>query len=367
MKLFIKNNLEYNDVYIHFLDKNKKEISKEVIKDNLDVNLENACFCYFSLNELSSEIIILSKNVSLLVLNKDNDKINVSLSVKDEDDFGKVETYTLKDEKNLFFRDNKEKRIHVLLPKGYDRNKKYGVILMFDAQNIFDKNKVGNYTALNDPYGGWQIEASLSLLKDKYIVIGIENADKYREIELTPSTKMGKFKDILLTINEENLLKGELDYFGDFINETVFPFIEKKYSLDLDEVGIVGSSCGGLASFYLGLRDYLKYKFIFTFTPATGFIEDETLEKFYDKINFVENKDKLPYIFYYQGNKGDLERLLFNVNQNLIPLLVNKEYPKNKIESYIEETAEHNEIMWRYGFNYAINKYIDYKEKKDGR
>lgn len=367
MKLYIKSNLDNQETYIHYLDNNKLEINKELVSKEVNVDLSIVKFIYFSLGKLNSEIIILSNNLSLLILNEDNDKINVSLSINDESNFGKVETYTLKDDKNLFFREDKEKRIHILLPKEYDRNKKYGVVLMFDAQNIFDKNKVGNYTELNDPYGGWQVEASLSSFNDKYIFVGIENADKYREIELTPSTKMGKFKDILLTINEENLLKGELDHFGDFINETVFPFIENKYSVDLNEVGIVGSSCGGLASFYLGLRDYLKYKFIFTFTPATGFIKDETLEKFYDKINFVENKDKLPYIFYYQGNKGDLERLLFNVNQNLIPLLINKGYPKNKIESYIEETAEHNEIMWRYGFNYAIKKYIDYKEKKDGR
>ena len=65
---------------------------------------------------------------------------------------------------------------------------------MFDSQNCFDLNKVGNYTSKNDPYGGWQIESSIN---DEYIVVGIENADKYRSIELTPSKKEVEFKDVL--------------------------------------------------------------------------------------------------------------------------------------------------------------------------
>ena len=76
-------------------------------------------------------------------------------------------------------------------------------------------------------------------------------------------------------------------------------------------------------------------------------------------INFIKNKDKLPYIFYYQGNKGDLEVLLHDLNKELISTLINEGYPKELIDVYIEESAEHNETMWRYGFNYAIIKYIE--------
>ena len=36
---------------------------------------------------------------------------------------------------------------------------------------------------------------------------------------------------------------------------------------------------------------------------------------------------------------------------------------KELIDSYIEESAEHNETMWRYGFNYAIMKYIEKRGK----
>lgn len=363
MNLYIDNLKSNNNVYIHLLDNNKKEIKKELVSFQMEIDENLYKFCYFSSLEKKSEIIIISSNLSLIELKEEEDKINAFLGVYNESDYGKVETFILEDSKNLFFRADKKKKIHVLLPKGYSKEEKYGVIIMFDAQNLFSIDKVGKYTELNDPYGGWQIDASLaSLDKNNYIVVGIENADKYREIELTPSTRVVNFKSILYELNEEGLLHGELDSFGDFINETLFPYIEKNYSVNLNEVGIAGSSCGGLASFYLGIKDYKKYKFIFTFTPATGFIEDETLKDIYQKIDF-KNKEDLPYLFYYQGNKGELEHLLFEVNKNFILLLLESSYKEDLIESYIEETADHNEIMWRYGFNYAIKKYLDFKER----
>lgn len=374
MILFINNNLKAEKVYIHLMNKKRKTIKiMEVVSNEIEIDLNKYQFCYFKDDKNNkTEKIILSNNLSEIRLdyNRITKRNDANVYVHNESAYGTIHNITLRDEKNLFFRDNKEKNLNILLPKNYDSNKKYGVIIMFDSQNIFDINKIGKYTKYNDPYGGWQVEASLASLKkitnQEYIVVGIENCDKYREIELTPSTKMGKFKDILLTLNEDNLLKGELDYFGDFINETVFPYVESHYNVDLNEVGIVGSSCGGLASFYLGLRDFNRYKFIFTFTPATGFIEDETLEKFYKKINLKKNQNELPYLFYYQGKKGKLEKLLYDINLNFLPLLIKNGYPKELIDEYLEVSAEHNETMWRYGFNYAIYKYIEFKGKRYG-
>ena len=37
-------------------------------------------------------------------------------------------------------------------------------------------------------------------------------------------------------------------------------------------------------------------------------------------------------------------------------------YPEDKLFGYTEISAEHNEIMWRYAFNYFMNIY--HKEKK---
>ena len=368
MIIHIENKIALNNLILNLMNDNYQIISKKELDLNynqIEIDLNKYKYLSFDFDDKKSEIVILSNNISKLVLEyneltKTND---IYLSINNYDDYGKVENFKLIDEKNLYYRKDKSKNINVLLPRNYDENKKYGVIIMFDSQNIFDKRKVGNYTDKNDPYGGWQVETSLlnisRLYNFEYIVVGIENADEYREMELTPSQEYVKFKKELLSLEDNNLLNGKLDDLGNFINETLLPFVKSKYNVDINELGIVGSSCGGLASFYLGLRDYLNYKFIFTFTPATGFIEDSSLIELYKKIDFMKNNDKLPYIFYYQGNKGELEHLLYTINQNLLSLLYENGYKKEQIDEYIELSAEHNETMWRYGFNYAIIKYIE--------
>ena len=354
MNIKIKCN---NELITHILDENYEEV-RIVDSYSIEVNLNKDYYLFFSILDKKSEIIRISNLLSCLEVKylDDNKKLEVNIN---SNNYGEVKVVRLKDEKNLFFRDDKEKVINILLPFNYDKNKKYGLILMFDSQNIFDLNKVGKYTLLNDPYGGWQVDCTLSVIKEKYnkeyIVVGIENADKYRATELTPSSKKYEFKDILKDLGEENLLDGEMDYFDDFINETLFPFIFIEYNIDLKEIGIVGASSGGLASYYIGLKNYLKYKFIFTFTPATGFIKDESLNKFYRNIDFNRN---IPYIFYFQGKKGFLENILYEVNKDLINNLVKSNYKKENIYKYIEESYDHNEISWRFAFNYFMDVYL---------
>lgn len=363
MRLYIENKVS-KLVYIYLLGNNSH--TRRIIKNEMDIDLNKYKFCYFKDEDNNkTERIILSNNLKGICLdfNLKTNKFDAYLFVKNAN-YNKVKTVTLYDEKNLAFREDKKKNIHILLPNDYISNKKYGVLLMFDSQNIFDLNKVGHYTDKNDPYGGWNVESSI--YSYEYIVVGIENSDEYREKELTPSLKSVEFKDVLYKLNDDGLLKGELDYFRKFINETLFPYLINNYNIDLNNLGICGSSCGGLASFYIGLKDYNKYKFVFTFTPATGFIKDASLEKIYKEIDFKKNKESLPYIFYYQGKKGELEKLLFNVNKNLINNLVKNGYPNDLIDKYIENSADHNETVWRYAFNYAIIKYMEYKENKDG-
>lgn len=354
MNLKIKCN---NELITHILNENYQEIRIEK-SNSFNINLNSDCYLYFDILDKKSEIIRISNLLTSLEVIYYDDKEKLEVNI-DSNNYGEVKVVKLKDEKNLFFREDKEKVINILLPFNYDKNKKYGLIIMFDSQNIYDLNKVGKYTSLNDPYGGWQVDSTLSIVKEKYlkeyIVVGIEDADKYRATELTPSSKIYEFKDILKDLGEENLLNGEMDHFDDFINETLLPYIFNEYNIDLNEIGIIGASSGGLASYYIGLKNHSKYKFIFTFTPATGFIKDESLYEFYNKIDF--NKS-LPYIFYFQGKKGILENILYEVNKDLINNLVKSNYKKENIYEYIEESYDHNEVSWRFAFNYFMDVYL---------
>ena len=204
MNLNIKCN---NELITHILDENYKEIRIEK-SNSFNLDLNNECFLYFDILDKKSEIIRISNLLTSLEVNYYDDKEKLEVNI-DSDNYGEVKVVKLKDEKNLLFREDKEKVINILLPFNYDKNKKYGLIIMFDSQNIYDLNKVGKYTSLNDPYGGWQVDSTLSIVKEKYhkeyIVVGIEDADKYRATELTPSSKIYEFKDILKDLGEESL------------------------------------------------------------------------------------------------------------------------------------------------------------------
>ena len=207
--IYIENNITLKELKACILN-DKYEINR-IVKLNsenstLEIDYSNDAYLYFMFDDSKGEIIKISKNISKLELryNEKTKSNDVYLSLLNELDYGEVKVVTLKDEKNLFFREDKEKIINILLPKEYNHSKKYGVIIMFDSQNIYDINKVGKYTEKNDPYNGWQVETSLASLREltnkEYIVVGIEDADYYREIELTPSSKKFEFNKLFHSV-----------------------------------------------------------------------------------------------------------------------------------------------------------------------
>ena len=71
------------------------------------------------------------------------------------------------------------KKIWVYLPKNYSTSqKKYPVIYMHDAQNLFDAET--SYS------GEWNVDEKLDSINAQVIVIGIEHGNDKRMEELTP-------------------------------------------------------------------------------------------------------------------------------------------------------------------------------------
>lgn len=71
------------------------------------------------------------------------------------------------------------KKIWIYLPEGYLTSaKKYSVIYMHDAQNLFD--------AKTSFSGEWNVDEKLDSLKAPVIVVGIEHGNEKRIDELTP-------------------------------------------------------------------------------------------------------------------------------------------------------------------------------------
>lgn len=132
-------------------------------------------------------------------------------------------------------------QVTLYLPAGYQKSgKKYPVLYALDGQNLFD-----NKTAFS---GEWQLDENIEALQkkgllDDIIVVGVHNTSR-RMYDYTPS---------LAKTKEFGELGGDLDKFGRFLVQELKPYIDKNFPVLTDRLhtGIMGSSLGGLSSFYL--------------------------------------------------------------------------------------------------------------------
>jgi len=218
------------------------------------------------------------------------------------------------------------KKIWIYLPKNYDSTqKKYPVIYMHDAQNLFDSK--------TSFVGEWNVDEKLDSLNAQVIIVGIEHGNEKRIEELTPY-KNAKYGG------------GNANNYLDFIVKTLKPTIDIKFRTKTKarNTAIMGSSLGGLVSYYA----IIKYPEVFgkagIFSPAFWFNRKEII----DLTNTIP-KVKTKIYFLCGDNEGDAD---------VIPDL-------NKIDGLISEKrceclhlsrktivkgGQHNEKLWRDGF-----------------
>ncbi len=136
--------------------------------------------------------------------------------------------------------------IDVYLPPGYHykQYKSYPVLYMHDGNNLFDPSiSFGGVT--------WEVDTTIedlikNNLMEEIIVVGISNTNN-RDYEYT-------WTSMYLDYEEVKQGGGGRKYSRFVVNE-LKPFIDKKYrTLPFRETtAVLGSSLGGLISFYLGL------------------------------------------------------------------------------------------------------------------
>lgn len=134
----------------------------------------------------------------------------------------------------------RSRRIWLYLPPDYEESsKRYPVLYMHDGQNLFD--------AGTSAFGEWGVDETLNALFEEgdngVIVVGIDNGGVHRLDEYSP------------WVNPD-YGGGEGDAYLDFIVETLKPHIDGQYRTKPEAryTGIMGSSMGGLISFYAALR-----------------------------------------------------------------------------------------------------------------
>lgn len=265
-----------------------------------------------------------------------------------KDNYGKVEYFTLKDEKNLSYTRTKSKKFSVYTPSDYSKSNKYSVLYMFDSQNLY----IGadGIEKSHDSYGSWSVDVAVNNLvankKRGFIIVAIDNTDGYRDSELTMSSDFGTLTNLA---DNDAFKNGKLDMLGDFIVETLMPWVNSHYSVygTRETTGIAGSSSGGLASYYLGLRDSNLYGYIGAFSPANGLFTSSDWTRFYAKQDFTSQR---PLIYAYCG-VGDksLEDLLLPATKE-IKKLTSYGYKAEEIKENYLSNGTHSENYWRIAF-----------------
>lgn len=271
------------------------------------------------------------------------------------EDYGKVEYFILKDEKNLAYIKNASKKISVYTPSKYAPDKKYGVLYMFDGQNLYSSASGAEKAHSAEP---WAVDVAVADLVNKggdgVIIVAVDNSDGYRDRELTMSREFGTLTSLA---DNDDFYNGTLDMLGDFIKETLMPWVSAHYSVDTARAatGIAGASSGGLAAYYLGLRDNGLYRYIGAFSPANGLFTSADWERFYNsKRGF---KDGKPQVYVYCGqNDNGLEDLLLPAAREIVRLTECGLDASDITERYTDR-ATHNEAYWRIAFAEFIRRF----------
>ncbi len=221
------------------------------------------------------------------------------------------------------------KKIWIYLPANYNNtSKRYPVIYMPDGQNLFD--------AKTSYAGEWNIDETLDSIKAQVIVIGIEHGGEKRIDELTP------FK-------HEKYGGGKADDYLDFIVNNLKPKIDATFrtKTNANNTAIIGSSLGGLLSFYAAVKYPEVFGKIGCFSPSFWFGRKEMNELLSKTENFTAK------IYFLCGdNEGDadvitdMERIEHWVNTKRCEC-------KKLNKKVIVKGGQHNEKLWRESFKKA--------------
>ena len=226
------------------------------------------------------------------------------------------------------------RRIWIYLPKDYETShKKYDVMYLQDAQNLFDD--ATSYA------GEWQVDETLNKIFEKtgksLIVVGIDNGGEKRIEELSPY-KNAKYGG------------GNGDNYVKFIVETLKPFIDKNYRTKPQRkfTTIGGSSLGSLISVYAAVKYPETFGKVLAFSSAFWFNAKE-LNEFISssKVNLKQQK-----YYFIQGKHEDED--MEEQTKSVIENLKSKNVKSKNIFLKIDEDGKHNEMYWRREFEGAV-------------
>lgn len=227
---------------------------------------------------------------------------------------------------------DRNRQIRIYIPPGYNTSdKKYPVLYMHDAQNLFD-----NLTSYS---GEWGVDESLNELAKisglELIVVGIDNGAEKRMNELSP-WKNSEFGE------------AEGEAYMEFIVNQIKPYIDNNYRTlaDKNNTAIMGSSMGGLISHYA----IYQYPKVFSkagiFSPSYWYSENVFA---FTQNNPVPQEARLFLLVGKKEGHGMTEN-----TKKMYDQILSSKHPKENIHMIIDAKGEHNEAFWKKHFASAI-------------
>ena len=216
------------------------------------------------------------------------------------------------------------RRIRVLLPLDYDETSlDYPVLYMHDGQNLFSDQE--------SFAGEWEIDEAMALFESEgysgAIIVAIDNGGSLRIDEYTP------YPHPVYGGGE-----GET-YVEDLVN-SLKPAIDDEYRTlpEREYTGIMGSSLGGLISFYAGMKYQDIFSKVGVFSPSFWF--NDSIYDFAAEVG-KENEMK----FYFLAGGQESESLEGDVNE-MISLMEDEGFEETELNFQFVSNGQHSEWFW---------------------
>ena len=223
------------------------------------------------------------------------------------------------------------KDVLVLVPASYDaeRERRYPVLYMFDAQNLFDEATSNS--------GEWCVDETMTTLAAdgiEWIVVGIAHGGEERPHEYAPwPTSFG--------------IEGRGDASLGFLFETVKPLVDGAFRTvaDRDATALLGSSLGGLMALYALFARSAIVGRAGVMSPALMFTEGRIFD-------WVARQDAPGGRIWMDVGTAeapddpDLEREYVTGFERMRALLVAKGYGPERLRTLIDDGGIHHESAW---------------------
>lgn len=142
--------------------------------------------------------------------------------------------------------------VDIWTPEGYNTKNTYPVLYMHDGQNLFDPNSTWNKQAWNVDDAITQLAAEGKI--EAPIVVGVHSIGESRIGDLMPEKVAPLIKDSTIFAYMDAMCQGKYrgDQYVDFLVNTIKPFVDSVFSTkpEVENTAVMGSSMGGLMSFY---------------------------------------------------------------------------------------------------------------------